>query len=233
VEAFAAMPARQRRAFRAVIGHLNLGLRDFVPEPYLLVTMLRHPVDRVLSTYYFIRERAGHPLNPILTDPDMTLVRALEEGITTEFDNLQCRVLATEGTDDGIPYGGCTSALLDTAIRNIEERFAIAGTTGRFDETLLLLQEELGWNKVYYRRRNRTQKRPSREEVPAETREAILERNRLDMELFEFVTERLDRSIAEGGPELRARIGAFRRLNAAGGPVGRFGARVRALMGGS
>ncbi|MDP2481328.1 MAG: hypothetical protein Q8W51_08370 [Candidatus Palauibacterales bacterium] len=34
----------------------------------------------------------------------MSLARALERGSTTEFDDLQTRVLSTEGTEDPVPY---------------------------------------------------------------------------------------------------------------------------------
>jgi len=233
IEAFATMAPERRAHYRAVIGHLNLGLRDLVPGPVTMVTMLRHPVDRALSTYYSIRERSSHPLNRTLTDPDMSLARALERGLTTEFDNLQTRVLSTEGIEDPVPYGACTAAMLETARRNLEERFAVVGVTGRFDETLLLMQEAAGWEGVFYRRRNATRERPSREEVPEETRAAIREHNRLDLALFDWVTERLELRIEEGGSAFRERLESFRRLNAAGGPLGRMGARVRALMGGS
>ncbi|OZA10434.1 MAG: hypothetical protein B7Y02_10695, partial [Rhodobacterales bacterium 17-64-5] len=60
-----------------------------------------------------------------ITDASEALVKTLQDG------------KVTVGTSDQLD-------LLDTAKRNIEENFAVAGLTERFDESLVMMAIELG-----------------------------------------------------------------------------------------
>src|SRR5687767_997581 len=54
----------ERRAeVRVVQGHLPYGLHEIFPQPHTYVTLLREPVDRVLSFYFYVARSEGHYLN--------------------------------------------------------------------------------------------------------------------------------------------------------------------------
>jgi hypothetical protein len=78
-------------------------------------------------------------------------------GISTELDNGQTRLIA--GIDDKIPFGKCTREILDLAIKNIEEYFAVVGILDKFNETILLLKKVFNWYRLpLYRKANVTKK---------------------------------------------------------------------------
>ena len=50
---------RRTRIFK---GHMLFGLHAILPQPATYITVLREPVDRLLSSYYFMRGYKLHPL---------------------------------------------------------------------------------------------------------------------------------------------------------------------------
>src|SRR5690349_20650120 len=60
VERLAALPESERAALELVDGHLYYGIHSLLPRPCRYMTMLRDPVEQVLSLYSFIREYKDH-----------------------------------------------------------------------------------------------------------------------------------------------------------------------------
>ena len=54
-------PARLRKT-RMFKGHMLFGLHKILPQPSTYITVLRDPVERVLSAFYFMRSYRLHPL---------------------------------------------------------------------------------------------------------------------------------------------------------------------------
>src|SRR6266480_7471713 len=50
------------RRIRVFKGHMLFGLHAILPQPATYITVLREPVDRVLSAFYFMRSYTLHPL---------------------------------------------------------------------------------------------------------------------------------------------------------------------------
>jgi hypothetical protein len=61
-EELAAIPPSQMDRLRAVMGHFFFGAHTFLSKPSIYITVLRDPLDRVISRYYFVRRS---PLDPI------------------------------------------------------------------------------------------------------------------------------------------------------------------------
>ena len=43
-------------------GHMLFGLHAILPQPATYITVVREPVDRVISSFYFMRNYKLHPL---------------------------------------------------------------------------------------------------------------------------------------------------------------------------
>ena len=54
-------PTRLKR-FRIFKGHMVFGLHEILPQKATYITVLRDPVDRVISAFYFMRNYKLHPL---------------------------------------------------------------------------------------------------------------------------------------------------------------------------
>ena len=185
-----------RGDLRAVVGHFSFGLHEQVARPSTYVTILRHPVDRVASLYYFLKLRETMTLEEFAAAPPFA-----------EADNDQTRRIA--GVDP--PVGGCTAETLRAAKENLRRHFAVVGTTERFDETLILLKRRLGWNReVVSYPQNVNASRPPTASLSPEAVAAVRRRNELDFELWGYANELLEESIAAEGPSFAAELERYR-----------------------
>lgn len=192
-----ALPHLARPDLRAVIGHFWFGLHEHVARPSVYVTALRHPVERILSLYYYTRLHDSITLEAFLAEPPFR-----------EIDNDQTRRLA--GVDPEI--GQCTPEMLEGAKENLR-RFAVAGTIERFDETVVLLHRKLGWPRpVVCHARNVNAERPAAASLPRAAIAAIEERNALDLELWRYAWQLMDEAIAAEGDAFHLDLTAYREL---------------------
>jgi hypothetical protein len=196
-----ALPLLARRDLRAVIGHFWFGLHEHVARPSTYITLLRNPVDRVVSLYYYARLNETMSLAEFVASPPFK-----------EVDNDQTRRIA--GVDPAI--GECTTATLRLAQENLRRHFAVAGLTERFDETLVLLRRKLGWTRdVVSFPRNVNPHRLPTASLPPEVVEAIGRRNELDYELWQYASQLLDEAIAEQGEGFDEELSRYRTMQAA------------------
>lgn len=167
-----------RDDLRAVVGHFWYGLHEHVRGPWTYITLLRHPVERVLSLYHFLKLEETMSVADFAASPPFR-----------EADNDQTRRIA--GIDPEI--GGCTPAMLDIAKEHLQRDFAVAGVVERFDDMLALLRKRLGWNRgTLSYPRNVNDSRPAAESLPPVVADAILAHNQLDLALWQFVSQRMD-----------------------------------------
>jgi hypothetical protein len=179
--AFAELPAAARQKVKVFKGHMEFGLHRHLPFPARYLTMLRHPVDRVVSNYYYILRAPEHPFHEEMKQRPMSLREYVANG--TQQDNGQTRLLS--GAQD-LPFLQCTRVHLETAKANLREHFAAVGLAERFDESLLLFQREFGWRRPYYTRKNVTENRPALRALPAGDLAVIESLNALDVELYAY-----------------------------------------------
>jgi hypothetical protein len=195
-----AIESRLRKAgtkerIRAIAGHLTYGLRGALPEGARFVTILRDPVERTLSHYHVLprsrpdRKQTGL-VPPWLPPPrqGQSLAEALDEGYV--LDNLQTRMLCGLVS----PFDELPADALERAKANVRDGIEFVGTTERFDELLALLNLALGWPTMPYGRSRAYGRRP--EELPADVRRLVEERNELDRELHLFADELLTEHVS-------------------------------------
>jgi len=171
-----------RRDLRAVIGHFWFGLHEHIVQPCRYITLLRDPVERVVSLYYFTKLQETMSLEEFARNPPFT-----------EVDNDQTRRIA--GVNP--PVGECTRETLEHARENLRRHFDVVGTTERMDETLALLNMKFRWNRdVVSFPRNVNTARPKSSVLTDEAIEAVHARNELDYELWQYASELLDAGIS-------------------------------------
>jgi hypothetical protein len=206
---------RERARVRAFVSHFAFGAHERIARPVAYITMLRDPVDRVLSLYQHRVERGGLRLSL----PDY-----IDKGRDFELDNGQTRQLA--GSANDLWLSPCTNDVLAQAQRNLEQ-IAVAGITERWDESVLLMADLLGWKRVSYVVRNVGTGRPHRDDLPTEVVDRILERNRFDDELHRLARTRLATQLEATYPDLQAALDRFRRTAARWAPINPLLERAR------
>lgn len=187
-----------RDDLRAVLGHFCFGIHCHVTRPWTYITLLRNPVDRIISLFCHLK-----------LAQDMTLEEFALKAPYREIDNDQTRRIS--GLEPAL--GRCTRSTLARAKDNLCKYFSVVGLTERFDEFLILLQRRFRWNKeLYYYLKNVNPNRPSRNTYSKKTLEAIYDRNALDIQLYAFVQQRLEAHIARQGQGFHEQLECYKSL---------------------
>jgi Sulfotransferase family len=202
---FAKLRESERAKIRFAYGHLAFGFHELLPRPARYMTLLRDPVERAISHYYFICRTPRHPFYREVTNRRMSLCDYIDSPISNQLVNGQAWQIA----------GGCLNpddpALLETAKANILGHFALVGLMESFDETLLIAKEIFGWSgPLRYVRQNVTRRRPSLDDISKNAVNLIHERNRVDMQLYQFARKRLETEIDRRGCQFQQQVRSFR-----------------------
>lgn len=163
----------EKKNIKAVCGHFSYGVHQFFPQPSRYFTMLRDPVDRVISSYYFLKNFKGKGYELVKT---MTLEQFVEKH--PEAHNLQTLMLSGLSLE-----------------RNIEKakdhlrKFPVIGITERFNESVFLIKKEFNWQDIDYQRLNITKNRLLKQEISDTTIRLIERHNLLDIELYHLAQQ--------------------------------------------
>ena len=185
IDKFKNLTEAERKRIKLVNGHMSFGLHDFLPNASTYITMLRHPVERIISHYYYVLRTPNHYLHDKVTSQNMNLKDYISSGISQELENDQTRLLSGIGQKN-FNLDRSSNDMLEAAKRNLTEKFVVVGLTEKFDETLILLQEKLGFKHILYIEKNVTKDRPKIQNISEETAKLIKQKNQLDIELYKY-----------------------------------------------
>lgn len=198
-----------KRNIHYIQGHFIFGAHKMFPQACKYITLLRDPVERVISHYYYIKRSPGHPLNRDVMEQSLDLEGYVTSGICDEVLNDQTRLIAGVKREESM----AESAMLSQAKENIDRNFLVAGVLDQFDETLMLLKRRLELRRIYYGVRNQTINRPLKEQISTSTLQLICEQNQSDMELYNYVKDNLARIIESEGAAFMRDVKRFKILN--------------------
>jgi hypothetical protein len=183
---FAGVPIEQRSRMRLVVGHFPYGIHRLLPGPSTYVTVLRDPMDRLISLYHHNRLRATGPLRESL-DAGMTLEEFVLSGRIMQSDNEMVRQIAGP---PNVPFGQCNEALMHDAMANLTRRFGSVIIFEDMEPGLRRLASLIGCDNLEPPRENTTAARELVDEVDSQVRERILRLNRYDEELYRWARHR-------------------------------------------
>lgn len=181
--------------FRLIRGHLTYAeIAPLLKQPIYL-TLLRDPVERVISHYDFIRKgttipsrerfQEGHRIHKEAASGSLLdFVCHPHPLVQASVINHQTRHLLPPECDLSDPSD---LALLKAAKATIDT-FAFVGLTEQFQDSMFLLAYIFGWYpETTYQSLRVNSKRPKKADLPSATLEAIVERNQLDIQLYQQV----------------------------------------------
>lgn len=201
-ERFKRLSEARRRRLQVVRGHLFYGIHEFLPQGATYITMLREPVARLLSSYYFVLRRPLNPLHRKLKREGLGVEDCIR--LFPDRNNTQCRFIA--GVKDAAI---ADERLLDMAKENLTKSFSVVGICESFEESLILISKTFGWEVRFYENRKVSKTRP---QIDPGVVEMIKEHNRLDLELYEFGKSLFEANLARNESAVREGIAAFRTL---------------------
>jgi len=199
---------------RIVMGHhaLHHVLYRFLDRDVAHITMLRDPVSRVISYFHYLKTSPNHELHARVKG--MTLAQFSRSNVSTELDNGQTmRLAGYQRRSPGKPLAH-TDAALRRAKHLVEHRCSIVGVTERYIEFLLVCRGLLGWDDVFHRRRNVSERAPQAESVEDDaTLDVIRDRNAADVKLHAFARDLFDARARDLGVDAAA-VERFHAANA-------------------
>jgi hypothetical protein len=209
----------ERAKIKLLMGHIEMGAAAFLPHSAHYFTMLRNPLRRAVSYYDHVYRIDEHYCHDLLHQEQMSLADFARAGIDVMMDNGQTRMLASALYD--IPYGQLTADVLAEAKKNLDTCLLV-GLTEQFDQSLLLMRRLFGWHKLFYARRNVSQKQIKPD---IDTLTVLRQVNQFDQELYTYGAGLLAKQWAALGDE--AALRRFQRLNRLLWPLLYYGGEVK------
>jgi hypothetical protein len=197
-------PRERLARIKVFKGHMPFGLHKRLSQPATYITVLRDPIDRAISQYYFPLTHRLQPRHRVVKN--LTLEQYVP---ITPYKNVQTKLLS--GLDHGYDFvaGECSARELELAKKNLATSFSLVGITERFDESLALAKIEFGWRIQQYADFNVTRHRPKKDQIPASTRELIIEHNRFDVELYDYAVKLFDERVKRHAAQITEELDAI------------------------
>jgi hypothetical protein len=199
----------ERARIRLIVGHFKFGYHELLPQPSTYITFLREPVERVISNYIWTLANENHAYHRRVVSQTSDLIEYIHSGIDPIVSNGMTKMLSGRGA----LYGDNPRELVERAKTSVDNHFAVVGLTEMFDESLLLLSHIFGWRNIFYVKRNVTKKRIQSKDVSKTAKDTIRQYNRLDLELYQYVLEKFERTIAQQDPLFFYKLRLFQVVN--------------------
>jgi hypothetical protein len=176
-------------SYQAIIGHFWFRPSETLDHSRLNVTILRDPIDRILSHFYFFR-RLDPTIHPTAPERNMDLASyAASElpSVLSATSNFQTRLLAPLGLAPSEVRPSDNDLLL--AAQRAVDSFDLVGIFSELEETAIciacLAQVSTG---TELPRENVTSARPAIADLPSQVRKRLESLNELDRELYSHAT---------------------------------------------
>jgi hypothetical protein len=218
---FIALDDAEKARYACLSGQVFYGIHQYIPGECRYITMMRHPYDRLVSQYYYLnvrKQKLGEPVT------DMSLEDFLEQ---EPFQaTMQLHLIAGGDDMSSTLNQPATEGTLQRAIDHIDRHFEVVGDLARYDESVLLMKRRLGWSRAYYTRQNTNPGHPKFADLPASTQQTIRAACALEVTLYEYIQQRLDRQLTDAGADfqrelrqMRTRSQRLKQLHALAGPL--------------
>ena len=218
----------QINQLKLIQGHLKYGIHNHFHRRAKYFAIIRDPINRVLSTYYYVLSQKNNPQNLSTSNNQMTIYDYVQSGVNPFLINGQTQLISgkTGNIDNPIIK---SEELFSLAKENIANDFLFLGITEMFDETILILKNMLGWHMPYYSIANRTKNKPNYDAVNPTIISFIKEHNQLDIKLYNITKTSLLNKIAEENDIFQNRINKFKKINKLLNPLFSYSRAIRLI----
>ena len=181
---FRGLPKEAKEQIRLVFGHVPYGVHEWLPQRARYITVLRDPVDRVVSLYYHNKTMPGNKRHQLIVENNLSLEEFVFCGHALQTDNGMVRYISGV---QGMRFGECSEDVLDMAYRNIENHFECVLTMENLQQGIAKLSEILGLPMRGVRKMNVNRARQQKESIDPLLVRKIEALNRFDRELYDWI----------------------------------------------
>ena len=218
----------QINQLKLIQGHLKYGIHNHFHRRAKYFAIIRDPINRVLSTYYYVLSQKNNPQNLSTSNNQMTIYDYVQSGVNPFLINGQTQLISGKTVNIDNPIIK-SEELFSLAKENIANDFLFLGITEMFDETILILKNMLGWHMPYYSIANRTKNKPNYDAVDPTVISFLKEHNQLDIKLYNFTKTSLLNKIAEENDIFHNRINKFKKINKLLNPLFSYSRAIRLI----
>jgi hypothetical protein len=188
IDDFKALSSAKKNKYKLIKGHLANRLFPELDERFIRVTMLREPIERIVSHYYYAKRNSNHYLNEFILKNDISLKEYVQSGKSEELVNWY--VSHFSGFSIAEMKENPADAL-KVALQNIA-KYDLVGLTESFNQFTEELKKIAGFKISYNNQKeNVTQGRTAVSEIDSESLEAIKSMNQLDVQFYHQVRLRI------------------------------------------
>jgi Sulfotransferase family len=197
----------KKRNIELITGHHSYGIHNILREPCRNFTIIRNPIKRLLSDYYYAFSYEHHRYRDEIRSGRITVEQFLTD---PQFGvrNAQSKMLAGRWQS----RNGEAKAAIETA----QHSFVAVGTTERFDESILYMAKVLGWKPPIFVNKNVTKLDSSidaeRKQIEATARKSFAQIFASEFEVYEAVDALLSEWILSEGHAFVRALEAFREM---------------------
>lgn len=185
VENFRRLPASKRHRYALIKGHLAGHLFDDIHPNCLRITILREPVDRIVSHYFYARRTPAHYLYEKIAREGLSLRDYIEKDVSHELRNhytLHFSGLSREEAERN------PEAALAKALERLR-RYDLVGFQDDLPAFIEQLRHTANLRLPFPEKKvNVTKDRRSVAEIDEATRVAVEEANALDVRFYQMVS---------------------------------------------
>jgi hypothetical protein len=192
IREFQAMPEQERFKYRFVTGHNAHKLAALVHPDMVKVTILRDPVERMISHHAYVKEHPEHYLHRAVVERLLSLADYVTSGLSDELLNHCVCLFAGVSPQEALADPAQT---VDRAYEVLRGQYAVVGIVEKLELAMDRIRAVTGIREPFPAAvHNKSRSRPAAVEVEPDALRAIRETNALDITLY----ERVSRDVAAG-----------------------------------
>lgn len=182
VKKFQSLPQDRRYSYSLISGHLAHELLDYVHPETIKCTLLREPVDRIVSHYFYVKRRKEHYLHDQIVQSNMQLEDYASSAHSIELRNYYTTHFTGMSIEEAENQ---PEESVKRAADVILKKYDIVGFQDDVPSFLHRLRDAAYLQKPYENSvENKTSGRIGVREISDTAREAISRTNFLDIELY-------------------------------------------------
>ncbi len=176
-----------RHAYDLVTGHLGNHLLEYVDPESIKITVLRDPIERIVSHYYYAKNRPDHYLHEVILSNNLELLDYARYEISNELNNWYTT-----------HFSGLTHAeamknpevAVKLALKTLTKKFTLVGFLDDLSSFVHVLEKKAQLPRSFENKRvNITQNRPEINEVSSSVLRNLSVANSLDVEVYKRTKE--------------------------------------------
>jgi hypothetical protein len=182
IEEFKQLDTGTRDSFQLIVGHESNLLLPLLKTDFLVFSMIRNPVDRVISHYYYALRTPEHYLHKGLIEEEVGLFDYVSDEWTAELSNWYVQHFGGFSRED---ITNDPDRCLRKTIELMEGQYALIGLLERPEDFMRKLTRLAKFRRsLKLPRLNTASAKASGISVPEPTLEMITNKNQLDIAIY-------------------------------------------------